>query len=152
MKKVGLIDYYLDEWHANNYPRLLHDVSEGRYEAFCAYAKIDSSIGYYEAGWSNTIAADNVKEFVGPRGRIRIILQNARHENQEECDLIEYYTYPEKVYHTINVLCKRKPTDDQMDALIDMIENNTNGSPTIDDVWKSFQTVLEADRKIVEGL
>lgn len=129
------------------------DVPEGKYNYGLITVRMSGgSIGYYEASWSNTIAADNVKEFVGPRGRIRIILQNARHENQEEGDLIEYYTYPEKVYHTINVLCKRKPTDDQMDALIDMIENNTNGSPTIDDVWKSFQTVLEADRKIVEGL
>lgn len=45
MKKVGFIDYYLDEWHANNYPRLLKTASDGRYEPVCAYAEIDSPIG-----------------------------------------------------------------------------------------------------------
>lgn len=110
------------------------------------------SIGYYEAGWSNTIAADNTKEFVGPRGRIRIVLQNARSENQEEGDLMEYYTYPEKIYQTINVPCKRKPTDIQLKALIQMIETDSCGTPTIDDVWTSFKTVIKADQIIREGL
>lgn len=68
MKKVGLIDYYLDEWHANNYPRLLHDVSEGRYEAFCAYAKIDSPIdGMTSREWSkkyNVPLVDSIEEVI----------------------------------------------------------------------------------------
>ena len=25
MKKIGFIDYYLDEWHANNYPQFIKD-------------------------------------------------------------------------------------------------------------------------------
>ena len=45
MKKVGFIDYYLDEWHANNYPRLLKLNSDDRYEVCYAYGKIDSPIG-----------------------------------------------------------------------------------------------------------
>lgn len=42
MKKVGFIDYYLDEWHSNNYPKMLKEQSGGRYEVAYAYAKIDS--------------------------------------------------------------------------------------------------------------
>ena len=45
MKKVGFIDYYLDEWHANNYPEFIKNQSGGRYEVFYAYGKIDSPIG-----------------------------------------------------------------------------------------------------------
>ncbi len=45
MKKVGFIDYYLDEWHANNYPELLKKASDGAYEVCYAYGKIDSPIG-----------------------------------------------------------------------------------------------------------
>lgn len=45
MKKVGFIDYYLDEWHANNYPQFIHNASNGRYEVCCAYAEIDSPHG-----------------------------------------------------------------------------------------------------------
>lgn len=45
MKKIGFIDYYLDEWHANNYPEYIKRQSGGRYEVCCAYGKIDSPIG-----------------------------------------------------------------------------------------------------------
>ena len=45
MIKVGFIDYYLDEWHANNYPEFIKESSNGRYEVCYAYGKIDSPIG-----------------------------------------------------------------------------------------------------------
>jgi hypothetical protein len=45
MKKVGFIDYYLDEWHANNYPEFIDKASGGRYQVCCAYGMIDSPIG-----------------------------------------------------------------------------------------------------------
>ena len=41
----------------------------------------DGSTAYYEAGWGNTIAAENVKEFIGPLGRIRI----TERENRADC-------------------------------------------------------------------
>lgn len=42
MKTVGFIDYYLDEWHANNYPQMISEQSGGRYQVQYAWAKIDS--------------------------------------------------------------------------------------------------------------
>jgi len=45
MKKIGFIDYYLDEWHANTYPDLVKELSDGEYEVAYAYGKIDSPIG-----------------------------------------------------------------------------------------------------------
>lgn len=45
MKKIGFIDYYLDEWHANNYPKMIKELSEGRLEVSYAYGMIDSPIG-----------------------------------------------------------------------------------------------------------
>lgn len=45
MKKIGFIDYYLDEWHANNYPALIKEISGGELEVTCAYGQIDSPIG-----------------------------------------------------------------------------------------------------------
>lgn len=42
MLKIGFIDYYLDEWHANNYPKWIKDASKGEMEVAYAYAKIDS--------------------------------------------------------------------------------------------------------------
>ncbi len=43
--KIGFIDYYLDEWHANNYPKLISDATDGRLQVTLAYGHIDSPIG-----------------------------------------------------------------------------------------------------------
>ncbi len=43
--KIGFIDYYLDEWHANNYPARLKELSGGAVEVAYAYAEIDSPLG-----------------------------------------------------------------------------------------------------------
>lgn len=129
------------------------DVPEDRYNYGLMTAKLsDGSVAYYEAGWGNTMAADNLKEFVGPKGRIRITYQMSRRENQEEGDLIEYYTYPEGRYETINVLCKRKPTGDQLATLIDMIENDAPANPLIEDVCESFKWAVKADEIIKQKL
>lgn len=103
------------------------------------------SVGYYEAGWSNTMSSDNLKEFIGPKGSIKIIYRKDRQTHQEEGDLIEYYKYPEKKYEIINVESERKPTDLQFDCLVDMIEKGTDAVPTIDEVFSSFDITLRAD-------
>lgn len=43
--KIGFIDYYLDEWHANNYPARLKELSGGEVEVTYAFAEIDSPLG-----------------------------------------------------------------------------------------------------------
>ena len=43
--KIGFIDYYLDEWHANNYPELIKNISEGKHSVAYAYGKIDHPAG-----------------------------------------------------------------------------------------------------------
>lgn len=45
MFKIGFIDYYLDEWHANNYPQWIKEASNGAMEVTHAYALIDSPKG-----------------------------------------------------------------------------------------------------------
>lgn len=45
MKTIGFIDYYLDEWHANNYPQMIKERTNGEFEVRYAYAKIDSPEG-----------------------------------------------------------------------------------------------------------
>ncbi len=45
MIKVGFIDDYLDNWHANNYPKLISECSGGRYSVACAYGRADSPYG-----------------------------------------------------------------------------------------------------------
>lgn len=43
MKKIGFIDYFLDEWHAENYPAWIEEASGGEYRVCYAYAKIDGT-------------------------------------------------------------------------------------------------------------
>ena len=42
MKKLGFLDYYLDEWHANHYVDWLRDASQGEVQAVYAYGQINS--------------------------------------------------------------------------------------------------------------
>ena len=41
--KVGFIDYYLDEWHANNYPAWIKEASNGEMEVTLAYGLIEKN-------------------------------------------------------------------------------------------------------------
>ena len=110
----------------------------------------DGSIGFYEAGWTKTITSNNTKEFVGPKGSIRLIFAKDRMNHQEEGDLIEYYSLEDKTYHTINVNSERKPTDVQMRCLIRMIEEELPDRPTIDEVYASFEAAMKAEESILK--
>ncbi len=110
----------------------------------------DGSTAYYEAGWGNTIAAENVKEFIGPLGRIRITERENRADCHEEGDLIELYQYPQNEYKIINVNCKRRPTGAQLIHLIKMIESGVQALPTIDDVYKSLDIAIKTDESLRE--
>ncbi len=125
------------------------DVPEGQYNYGLITLRLsDGSTGYYEAGYSNTLSAQNVKEFSGPKGRITLTFAKDRMSHQEEGDLIEYYQYPEKEYKIINVPCKRKPTDAQFDHLIEMIEEDVVAVPSMKEVLDAFDVVLKADEII----
>lgn len=112
----------------------------------------DGSIGYYEVGWTKTISSNNTKEFVGPKGSIRLIFAKDRKEHQEEGDLIEYYSLEDNIYHAINVLAERKPTDVQMRCLIRMIEEELPDRPTIDEVYASFAATIQAEEAIQKSI
>lgn len=49
--KIGFIDYYLDEWHANNYPQFLRDAAGDEFEVAYAYAEIDKPDGMTTDQW-----------------------------------------------------------------------------------------------------
>ena len=87
MIKVGFIDYYLDEWHANSYPELIKKCSGGRYEVCYAYAKIDSPIGGMTSKeWSekyNIPLVDTIEELIEKSDRI-IVLSPDNPEMHEE--------------------------------------------------------------------
>ncbi|MEG0767006.1 MAG: hypothetical protein RR482_04755 [Clostridia bacterium] len=44
-RRIGFIDYYLDEWHANNYPAWLRAATDGEVIVTHAYGQLDSPKG-----------------------------------------------------------------------------------------------------------
>jgi predicted dehydrogenase len=105
-------------------------------------------VGYYEAGWSKNLASSNVKEFIGLKGRISIILNAHRYRDIEEGDLIELYLNETNEYKTINCKSEYKNMWGQMQKLIEMIETDAQAVPTIEEVFSAFQAVMCADREI----
>lgn len=97
----------------------------------------NGSVGFYEAGWGNTIASQNMKEFIGPKGRISFITAADRPTHKEEGDLIELYTYPKKKYEQININTTYRPTYAQLLCLINMIEYNTPS-------WPSYEAIIQS--------
>lgn len=129
--------------------RTEEDLPEGKNDYEMITVKLsDGSVGFYEAGWTKTISSNNMKEFVGPLGSIRLIFAKDRGSHQEEGDLIEYYSLEDKTYHMINVLAERKPTDIQFQCLIRMIEEGLPDRPTIDEVYSSFEAAVRAEELI----
>ncbi len=129
------------------------DVPAGHYNyGLVSLRMSDGSVGYYEAGYSNTLCAQNVKEFIGTRGRLRLVYAKDRLEHQEEGDLIEYYQYPEKTYQMINILCDRKPTGEQFEYLLQMIQKHLPSVPTMEEVKEAFDVMIRADSMIKQNL
>ena len=51
MKHIGFIDYYLDEWHANNYPKMIQELSQGEMKVSYAYGDVDAPTDVTSAQW-----------------------------------------------------------------------------------------------------
>ncbi len=49
--KIGFIDYFLDEWHANNYPKFIADQCGSDFTVAYAYAEIDKPNGLTTDQW-----------------------------------------------------------------------------------------------------
>ncbi|MBD5102016.1 MAG: Gfo/Idh/MocA family oxidoreductase [Subdoligranulum sp.] len=105
-------------------------------------------VGYYEAGWSPNMASQNLKEFIGNRGRISLTLQNHRLENQEEGDLISLYCADNGEYRTINVPATYKDMYAQLSMLIRMIEEDISPIPSLEEAFSAFYAALFAERAI----
>lgn len=107
--------------------------------------------GYYEVAWGENIRTCNLKEFIGTKGRITLDMVVNRGQDCEEGDRITVYHSDTGVYETVNVHTKYKDMYAQLETLIDMIENNTPGNPTIDEVWQAFLVAQAAQQSIETG-
>lgn len=91
MKTVGFIDYYLDEFHANNYPKWLNEVSNGELVVKYAYAKIDSPIGGMTTDeWCEKYGiqrVDTIEELIEKSDCLNVLSPDNPEMHEELCEL-----------------------------------------------------------------
>lgn len=85
MKKVGFIDYYLDEWHANQYPAWIRDAAGGAMEVAFAYGMKDAGHGLSNKEWcaKNGVTPCGTIEEVVARSDYLIVLSPDNPEQHE---------------------------------------------------------------------
>ncbi len=91
MFKVGFIDYYLDEWHANNYPRLMEDAVGDKVKAVYAYGQIPSpKSGKTSEEWCREhgmILCDTIEEIVEKSDGLLILAPDNCEKHEELSEL-----------------------------------------------------------------
>lgn len=90
--KVGFIDYYLDEWHANNYPAWISEVSGGEIEVAYAYGMIDSPLpgGMTTAQWcfKNKITrCEGIEELIEKSDALLVLSPDNCEMHEQLCQL-----------------------------------------------------------------
>lgn len=85
MKKIGFIDYYLDEWHANQYPAWIRDATGGAMEVAFAYGMKDAGHGLSNKEWcaKNGVTPCGTIEEVVARSDYLIVLSPDNPEQHE---------------------------------------------------------------------
>lgn len=90
MKKIGFIDYYLDEYHANNYPEWIKKMSKGELEVAYAWAKIDSPNGLTTQQWCEKYNVKNlstIKEIVEKSDYLIVLSPDNPEMHEELCQI-----------------------------------------------------------------
>ena len=90
MKKIGFIDYYLDEWHANNYPEMFRQYTEGLEVAY-AYGMIDSPKGgLTNKQWGEKYGIevlDSIEEVIEKSDYLIVLSPDNPEMHEELCEL-----------------------------------------------------------------
>ena len=90
MKKIGFIDYYLDEWHANTYPGMIQEASKGEMAVCYAYGKIDSPTGISNRAWGekyDITVLNTIKEVIEKSDYLVVLSPDHPHMHEELCAL-----------------------------------------------------------------
>ncbi len=90
MKKIGFIDNYLDEWHANNYPELLKRIAGDEFYVAYAYARQDAPSGVTTDDWCQKFGVervDSIEELVEKSDCIVVLSPDHPQFHEELCQI-----------------------------------------------------------------
>jgi len=133
--------------------KLDDDIPDGTYNFGMLNATFSSgAVLNYEVGWSKNIRAANVKDFVGDKGYIKLIMSYSRGDGCHNGDLIHWYDATKDKLHAINVGSIYKDMYGQLSQLIKMIEEEGYiADPSPEDVESTMRVVFAADDAIKAG-
>ncbi len=93
MKKIGFIDYFLNEWHADNYPEMIVKATNGEYKVCYAYGHVEPS---KESGLKTNVEwakehgvelLDSIEEVVEKSDFLVVLSPDNPEMHEELCDL-----------------------------------------------------------------
>ena len=88
--KLGFIDYYLDNFHADKYPEWIREASGGKIKVAYAYAEIDSPSGKTTEQWcdeNNIQQVGTIKELVEKSDGIIILSPDNPERHEDLCQI-----------------------------------------------------------------
>ena len=109
----------------------------------------DGSVGTYEVGWGYPFRTFSEKEFIGPKGRLRIVYTSVE-EGAERIQQLECYA-PAEGLRTIPVEGATKPMAQQLTSLIQHVTDDLDPLPALEDAVKSLEIVLAGHEAIRTG-
>lgn len=106
MKKIGVIDYYLDQYHFENYPTWIKEFSDGEMEIVYAWAKTE-----HEGGKTNAVCAaeqgvellGSIEEVIEKSDFLIVMSPDNPEQHEELCELplaSGKLTYVDKTFAT----------------------------------------------------
>lgn len=89
---IGFIDYFLDEWHANNYPAWIREASDGEMRVAYAYGMIDSPLpgGMSTVQWCEKYGitpCQTLEELIEKNDALIVLSPDHCHMHEELCQL-----------------------------------------------------------------
>lgn len=93
MKKIGFIDYFLNEWHADNYPQMIANATNGEYKVCYAYGHVEplkESGLKTNAEWAKEHGVellDSIEDVVEKSDFLVVLSPDNPEMHEELCDL-----------------------------------------------------------------
>lgn len=92
MKKIGFIDHYLHEWHADNYPEMIKNLTGGEMQVTYAYGETDNPHpdAQSNAQWSERTGVKllgSIEEVVDKSDYIIVLSPDNPERHEELCQL-----------------------------------------------------------------
>lgn len=113
MKKIGFIDYYLDEWHANTYPKMIMEQTNGEFQVCYCYGEVALEGRLSNEEWAKKYGMEllpTIEEVIEKSDYIIVLCPNNPEHHERLTDLVlksGKRTYVDKTFAPTAAAAKR---------------------------------------------